>query len=417
MGEMRAKITGAVAVLLICGSACSKTRHGPLGAPSDFDAGIDTTSAAAAADGGSGRVGDGGAVHKAGANPLAPQFVPMFPGSGTSSTANAALPAGMVCDAVAGNKTHIPAHRPVTKCLVAVTSGAPAATLEKVLECAAEHDTVHVRLTLDPAFVDNTYGKNSIGWPHRRGHTFDRDLTKSDHAEILMTDATGKVAVQFKLDYISPDPSQPSGWGSLGVKGGDGGMITGQAAWILQWNTSLSRNLNERGYASYTVDSPSTDENYTPDPAAPGWDYRVVYEAWVDAAAFGSAGFGDANIEFVHASPSKAGEDTEYVKPGDCPPGWCEPDAPECWPPPPPPQDAGQCEPDDPRCPSTAKPDSGTACPPDDPKCTATGGMGGSPTDCPPDDPACTGTGGIAGGPSKPIDCELHPSDPGCVLL
>jgi hypothetical protein len=222
----------------------------------------------------------------------------------------------------------------------------------------------------------------------------------------------------------------------LGVRGGDGAMETGDAAWIVEWNTSISRNLNERGYASYTVDSPATDANYTPNPQAPEWDFRVVYEAWVDVAAFGNSGFGGATIEYVHASPAKGGDDTLYVKPGDCP---CPPDDPKCTPPTNVP-DGGVCPPDDPKCTGTGgtgNPDGGT-CPPDDPKCTGTGGTGNPDGGtCPPDDPKCTGNGGIGGsgapdastcppddpkctGTGKPGDpppspfCAAHPSDPSC---
>ena len=63
---------------------------------------------------------------------------------------------------------------------------------------------------------------------------------------------------------------------------------------IVDFNTSISRNFNERGYGTYTVDSPATDADYTPNAAAPDWDFRVVYEAWIDVDAFGASGFGDA---------------------------------------------------------------------------------------------------------------------------
>jgi hypothetical protein len=38
--------------------------------------------------------------------------------------------------------------------------------------------------------------------------------------------------------------------------------------------------------------------------------------------AFGDSGFGQASVEFVHASPSKAGSNTIEVTTGDCPPDW-----------------------------------------------------------------------------------------------
>src|SRR5262249_8747945 len=124
------------------------------------------------------------------------------------------------------------------------------------------------------------------------------------------------------------DPSSPCGYGTLGVRGGEGKMLVGNASAILAVATSLDRNLNGCGYCSYTTDSPATDASYTPNAAAPRWDYRGVYEVWIDRSALGSAGFGEATLENVHASPSKAEKDTQSVTRGDCPRTWpqCTPD-------------------------------------------------------------------------------------------
>jgi len=175
----------------------------------------------------------------------------------------------------------------------------------------------------------------------KAGHSF-KDLVGSDHAEFVVTNEDGDLVSQFKLDYISQSASAPSGYASLGVLGGDGRMIVGDPSRIVDWHTSLERNLNERGYGDYIVDSPATDADYTANDATPNWDYRVVYEVWIDNAAFGASGFGGAVIEHVHASPSKAPSDTIVVIPGDCPcqrdggcdqpPLTCEdtPDDPDC---------------------------------------------------------------------------------------
>lgn len=388
---MRWRAAGLLSSCVWIGACSSAGSHASLG--SDVAAG----QAAQATDSG-GRAGgsSGGQGAAMSSNGSSNANASQFPGAGTSN-AGQPLPSGMVCDSVAGeHNTRI--VKPVLKCLLPPKGAMPAATLEQVLECASGKDAVHLRLTFDPAFVDNTFGTGSIGWPHKRGHTFDKDLIKSDHAELMASDADGKEVVHFKLDYVSADPNAPSGYGSLGVRGGDGAMITGDPVWIVQWNTSISRNLNERGYKSYTVDSPATDDKYTPNPMAPEWDYRVVYEAWIDIAAFGSAGFGDATIESVHASPSKSGEDTVTVKPGKCPPP--------------------ECAPDDPRCAGYAGAGgSASECPPDDPHCAGSGGTGGGKPDagvCPPDDPHCTGIGTVAGSPAKdpPPDCPRE--DPSC---
>jgi len=431
-------IAAAFLVIPACSAAHGRVPPGAEG--SEAAAGSDRTQTGDGLDAGATRGGSPGAGPSGSASQMqsgAQGSVPTFPGAG-SSTGSAPLVGGMICDAVAAQR-NTTIVKPKTTCLLAPNHAAPAATLEQVLECAEGRDAVRLRLTFDPSFVDNTYGAHSIGWPHRRGHTFDRDLTKSDHAEIIGMDTAGNVAVRFKLDYVSADPGKPSGYGSLGVRGGDGTMEVGDPAWIVEWNTSISRNLNERGYASYTVDSPATDASYTPNPQAPNWDFRVVYEAWVDVAAFGSAGFGGATIEYVHASPAKDGDDTLHVKPGDCP---CPPDDQRCTPPTTLPDggtclpddptcsgsagsgnpDGGFCPPDDPKCAGTggvggsAAPDAGV-CPPDDPKCTPVGGSGGPDASvCPPDDPRCTPVGGTAGAPATEY-CAVHPSEPICSPL
>lgn len=337
-------------------------------------------------------------------------FVPDFPGAGESG-ADEPLPDGMVCDTA----VRVPRNLldPHTKCFMQPGQTQPSATIEQVLECADGVDAVHLRLTFDPAFVDNTYGANAIGWDQRKGpggpggpggmmmmmpppgaappppagmakapkgpggpgkagHTW-KDLVGSDHAEFVVTNEAKELVLQFKLDYVSVDPKAPSGYASLGVLGGDGRMIKGDSKYIVKWETSIARNLNERGYADYTEDSPATDADYTPNAATPKWDYRVVYEVWIDHAAFGSSSFGGAQIEHVHASPSKAPSDTITVEPGDCP---CVRDG-GCDTPPPPPTDK-EC-----------------------------GGL---------DDFSCTKPDEPPPPPKDEPDCEKFPEDPNCVL-
>ncbi len=155
------------------------------------------------------------------------------------------------------------------------------------------------------------------------GHTFD-DLVGSDHAEFDLSDAAGATALSFDLDYISSDSSALSGYATLGVAGGDGKMLSGDASAIVYASTSLDRDLNACGYSTYTTNSPATDSSYTPNSATPDWDYRVVYDVWVDASAF-PGGFGAATIPYVHASPAKLSA-TLPVTPGPCPPpfGSCD---------------------------------------------------------------------------------------------
>jgi hypothetical protein len=74
----------------------------------------------------------------------------------------------------------------------------------------------------------------------------------------------------------------------------------------------------------YTESSPPSDDDFSVSEQAPEWDYRIVYDVWIKRSAFGAAGFGEALIEKVHASPSKADSNTVEVTPGDCPPDWCD---------------------------------------------------------------------------------------------
>jgi hypothetical protein len=193
----------------------------------------------------------------------------------------------------------------------------PAVVIEQVIETVNGQTYVHLRITFNPSFVDNTYGVNAAAdWS--RGHTF-KDLVGSDHVELLMTNGAGDTAMEFWLDYITADTSSTCGYKTLGVSGGEGKMVSGDAACILGTSTSLDRNMNNCGLTDcYTIDSP-------PEGTEPLWDYRVVYEVWIDVSCFGADGFGQAFMTSVHASPSKASENTVTVESGPCPPEYDEP--------------------------------------------------------------------------------------------
>lgn len=198
----------------------------------------------------------------------------------------------------------------------------PAATIEHSVGDFDGQEALYIRLTLAPWFVDNTYGVNSIGWDN---HKFG-DLVGSDHAEIHLKDPTGLTVFHFATDYIADDDTSPSGYLSLGIWGGEGKMFEGDETQVLAATTSISRNLNDRGYAEYVVDSPATDENYTPNPMTPDWDYRVVYEVWIALSGFTADQLPvSACIDNIHASPSKLDSNTVDVVPDECPPGW------GCW--------------------------------------------------------------------------------------
>jgi hypothetical protein len=211
-----------------------------------------------------------------------------------------------------------------------VSNTTPLAFVEQDDEIIGGKDLVHVRLTLNPDFVDNTYGANAIGWGGAdaggpgmgmgmHGHTF-FDLIDSDHAEFDFDDASGNIVLAFDEDYCSADANAPSGYACLGVSGGDGAMIAGSASSIVYYGTSLDRDLNACGYSQYTTNSPATDAAYTPSPAAPDWDFRVVYDVWVLASVL-PAGW-TVSIPYVHASPSKL-QATYTVTAAPCPPLHC----------------------------------------------------------------------------------------------
>jgi hypothetical protein len=198
----------------------------------------------------------------------------------------------------------------------------PAANIEYEFVELNGRPAIYVQLIFAPWFADNTYGATAIGWPG--GHKFN-DLVGSDHAEIVMSNAAGEVVLDFILDYIDDDDTAASGYRCMGVWDGEGKVNVGDPASILAANSSLSRNLNERGYGAYVEDSPATDENYTPNPAAPDWDYRIIYEVWVDANLFivnEADPFTETCVQSIHASPSKADDNTKDVLPDECPPGW-----------------------------------------------------------------------------------------------
>lgn len=287
----------------------------------------------------------------------------LFPGSGTSGAGEALgaeIPPDTAHECVAvGAGSAVPASAATMTCYFNEDDDTTlAAFVERRLEVINDTNWVHIRLTFNPNFVDNTYGQNAIGWggtevaaavvpaPMARepldakgkapkpmakppkgkgGHTF-KDLLGSDHAEFKLFTDSGDLAMHFKLDYISEGAETSSGYGSLGVDGGDGKLIVGKPEWILGATSSLDRNLNGCGYESYTTDSPATDENYTPSDEAPEWDYRVVYEVWVAEAALGGDALDNVVIEYVHASPSKAAS-TQIVTEGPCPPPTEEPPA------------------------------------------------------------------------------------------
>ncbi len=179
---------------------------------------------------------------------------------------------------------------------------------------------LHLKFVQFTEFNDNSYGANAVGWG-TKGHKFG-DLTGSDKAEFAITNGAGTKVLQFKLDYLTCNTgyTTASKCKTLGPDGGDGGMVRGQRAWILDFDTSLDRDLNDLGFCAggsclfggvdLKVNSPPTTgpNSYVLSNAAfAGWDFANVYEATISKAAWGAAGFGGVSLASIHNSPAKPG--------------------------------------------------------------------------------------------------------------
>ena len=178
------------------------------------------------------------------------------------------------------------------------------------------NETYTIRTTLSKDYVDNTYGNTNMGWG-LKSHKF-TDMVNSEFLQIGLKDFNGVKRMEFKIDYLTASSNVASGYKSLGVSGGDGAMLIGNASDIVNVRTSLDANFNEYGYI-LTSNSPSTNNYYIPNPLYPNWIYEVWYEVTVKASAFGSSGFGSPTIAALNASPSKAGSSKEAVSIGQCP--------------------------------------------------------------------------------------------------
>ena len=174
-------------------------------------------------------------------------------------------------------------------------------------------------------FNDNTYGTGSdIGWTSRgKTHKFS-DLTNSDYAGFEVRATDGTVLFKFKQDYITASSTNIdgyttySGYQSLGIAGGDGGLVTGgllNAQWatfLYDFDSTLELNLNQPGtgtngvlYRNMTVNSPIND---------PNWNEVNGYMFTIRASAFdGRGGFGGVTIWDQHNSPAKIGDSNSYL--------------------------------------------------------------------------------------------------------
>jgi len=168
-------------------------------------------------------------------------------------------------------------------------------------------------VVLPKSLIDNTYGANSVGWDKEKDgiHKFD-SLVGSDKVLLSFYQQGGILpgdadpVFSFAMDYISKmsKKGKPKTYDSLGVLGGDGRVLVGDSASLLEWGTSLDYNINEKGYALF-VDSPATDANYTPNLSYPDWEFAVIFEGRVDGAVFPTSGQYGVSIDGFHFSPHK----------------------------------------------------------------------------------------------------------------
>ena len=53
---------------------------------------------------------------------------------------------------------------------------------------------------------------------------------------MALYDTSNVKQMELKLDYLSADAGSPSGYGSLGVSGGDGSLISGTISDVIKCN-------------------------------------------------------------------------------------------------------------------------------------------------------------------------------------
>ena len=181
-------------------------------------------------------------------------------------------------------------------------------------------DVMIVRYDQSFAVNDNTYGTGS-SW----GHTFG-NLVGSDMAQFAVFTKTGTKALEFKIDTISALSTAPSGYASLGATGGEGGILSGTAAWVIDATTAIDANLNDYGYCSggatgtcrttLLVNSgPSPNATF---PGNPNFSLINAFYAVIDAQAFGGLAnlIDPANqVRLIdqHNSPQKVSSFTPVV--------------------------------------------------------------------------------------------------------
>ncbi len=193
----------------------------------------------------------------------------------------------------------------------ALTDNGKEVPLVKIIANTTTPDVYDVAVVFSPEFTDNTYGTTAEGWKRKF-----MQVVTSDHVELEFLNGSGETVLKIRLDLLSASTDVPSGYACLGL-GGDGGIDIGEPEWVLSYGSSMDDNINYYGYWLFE-NSPATDSIYSVNPQYPNWQYYTTYRVSLDPDAFGSSGYGQVNMTYVHASPSK-GKETVTVSEGPPP--------------------------------------------------------------------------------------------------
>jgi len=258
---------------------------------------------------------------------------PLAPGCGPETAQQCTAPGGGCNSDTLINDGKVKVVDAGATCFFGEEMTQPSATVEYITESIEENEYVHLRVVFDPKFVDTVYGACSVdtGWKPKKGkpheveeevlvgHTFN-DLLRSDHVELMLYNCDDELSMHMKVDFLDDKTATTQcGYATAGVSGGDGELFIGDAEDVLAVGTSLDRNMNGCGYCNVEESPCPSGDNFEPSEEAPEWDFRMVYELWIDSSAFGEAGFCRPDVEYVHASPAKSDTSTILVEPDDCP--------------------------------------------------------------------------------------------------
>jgi hypothetical protein len=183
------------------------------------------------------------------------------------------------------------------------SNSSPAGTL---ICTTLPNGNVQVTFRQDLGQTDNTYGRGSSSNWSGQWRNFS-DMVGGQAAEFRFLDGNGNTVLDVATDYISKSSRFPSGYGTLGVSGGNGAVIKGDGSHVVSCDTTLSHNLNQSpGFYNCTTDSSGS----------PSWDSVSGYTIVVDGKTFGSAGFGGVAIPDCHNQHSiQWGCDDQKVSP------------------------------------------------------------------------------------------------------